>query len=206
MTERIIILDYGMGNLFSVKKKFNRLGIAAEISALPEDILSAERLVIPGVGHFRKAIENLKQRKLWDPLNEVALVKRIPVLGICLGMQLMARHSEEGDAAGLGWIDAEVIRFRITDKLKHKVPHMGWNSIRMNKPSALFEGVREDAEFYFVHSYHMQCYNDAEVLAYSNYEYDFVSSVEKDNIIGMQFHPEKSHDEGEKLLFNFAKL
>jgi imidazole glycerol-phosphate synthase subunit HisH len=206
MADRIIILDYGMGNLFSVKKKFNRLRIAAEISALPEDILSADKLVIPGVGHFRKAIENLKQRKIWDPLNEVTLVKRIPVLGICLGMQLMARRSEEGDAEGLGWIDAEVIRFHITDKLKHKVPHMGWNNIRMNKPSALFHGVKEDAEFYFVHSFHMQCYNDDEVLTFSNYEYDFVSSVEKDNIIGMQFHPEKSHDEGEKLLFNFAKL
>lgn len=206
MKEKIIILDYGMGNLFSVSKKFYKLGVPVAISSDPGTIYQADKLIIPGVGHFQKAVESLKLLKLWDPLNDAVLNKKTPVLGICLGMQLMAKTSEEGHVAGLGWIDANVVRFRITDKLKHKVPHMGWNNLKMNKSSGLFSDIGPGAKFYFVHSYHMQSDNDKEVLAYTSYEYDFISAVEKDNIYGMQFHPEKSHGDGETLLLNFAKL
>ena len=206
MKDNIIIIDYGMGNLHSVKRKFYKMGINVEISSDTKDILYANKIIIPGVGHFRKAVENLKKLNLWEPLNEVALIKKIPVLGICLGMQLMAGHSEEGNESGLGWIDADVIRFKISNILKHKIPHMGWNNVRLHKPSRLFEGIPENSEFYFVHSYHLNCFNETEVLCYTDYEYDFVSAVEKGNIFGVQFHPEKSHDTGEKFLMNFANL
>ncbi len=206
MNDKIIIVDYGMGNLNSVKRKFHLIGTNADISSSPSDILNSGKIVLPGVGHFRKAVENLKQLHLWDALNEAVLVKKIPIIGICLGMQLMGKHSEEGDVDGLGWFDASVVRFKITDKLKHKIPHMGWNNLRMNKSSKLFDGVAENSEFYFVHSYHMVSDRLSEVLCYTNYEYDFVSAVESGNIFGLQFHPEKSHDQGEKILMNFSRL
>lgn len=198
-----IIVDYGMGNLHSVKKKLHRIGVKAEISNNPEIIKKASKLFLPGVGHFSKAIQNLKELGLYDILNEAVLVKRIPILGICLGLQLMAKHSEEGDEYGFGWFDADVVHFNIQDKLIHKVPHMGWNNVNTTKQSALFDGIPESQEFYFVHSYHIRSNNEEDVLATTDYEYNFVSALEKDNIFGVQFHPEKSHDVGEKMLANF---
>jgi len=198
-----IIVDYGMGNLHSVKKKLHRIGVKADISNNPEIIKKASKLFLPGVGHFSKAIQNLKELGLYDILNEAVLVKRIPILGICLGLQLMAKHSEEGDEYGFGWFDADVVHFNIQDKLIHKVPHMGWNNVNTTKQSALFDGIPESQEFYFVHSYHIRSNNEEDVLATTDYEYNFVSALEKDNIFGVQFHPEKSHDVGEKMLANF---
>lgn len=201
-----IIVDYGMGNLHSVKKKLHRIGVKAVISNNPEIIKNASKLFLPGVGHFSKAMQNLKELGLYDTLNEAVLIKKTPILGICLGLQLMAKHSEEGDMAGFGWFDADVVHFNIQDQLKHKVPHMGWNNVNAMKKSALFEGIPESQEFYFVHSYHIKSNMEKEVLAMTDYEYNFVSALEKDNIFGVQFHPEKSHDVGEKLLSNFLKL
>jgi imidazole glycerol-phosphate synthase subunit HisH len=205
MGDRIIIVDYGMGNLNSVRKKFIRLGVNVVISNHPSEILKAEKLILPGVGNFRKAINNLKELNLWDVLNETILVKNVPILGICLGMQLMAKHSEEGYENGFGWIDAHVKKFRIDDNLRFKVPHTGWNNVKLCKPSSLFIGI-ESANFYFVHSYHLVCKDPNDVLCETTYEVSFVSAIEKDNIIGFQFHPEKSHDAGEKLLSNFLQL
>jgi imidazole glycerol-phosphate synthase subunit HisH len=206
MRNPIIIVDYGMGNLQSVKRKFGRIGVASEISNAPARILNAEKLVLPGVGHFEKATKDLKSTGLWDALNEAVLVKKTPILGICLGLQLMAKHSEEGDVEGLGWFNADVIRFRVKDQLRHKVPHMGWNSISQTRPNALFEGLPANPEFYFVHSFHIQSHDPAEVLNYTHYEYDFPSAMHKNNIIGVQYHPEKSHDLGERMMLNFANL
>jgi len=201
-----VIIDYGMGNLDSVRKKLRRIGFDAEISNNPAKIIEASKLILPGVGHFSKAIQNLKAMHLYDALNEAVLVKKIPVLGICLGLQLMARHSEEGNEEGFGWFDAEVVHFKITNKLKHKVPHMGWNNVKTAKQSILFDGIPESQEFYFAHSYHIKANNNEDVLATTDYEYSFVSALEKDNIFGVQFHPEKSHEVGEKMLTNFLKL
>lgn len=198
-----VIVNYGMGNLNSIIKRVNKLNRNVIISSNPYEILNASRLILPGVGHFAQAVNNLNEYKLWDPLNDAVLKRKIPILGICLGMQLMAIKSEEGHIGGFGWFDAEVVHFKVKDKLKYKVPHMGWNTIKQLKPSVLFNDVQDDSELYFVHSYHIISHNTDEVLAITNYEYDFVSGLEKDNIFGIQFHPEKSHKIGEQILENF---
>jgi imidazole glycerol-phosphate synthase subunit HisH len=206
MSKEIIVIDYGMGNLSSVKRKFSRIGVNAVISSSPFDIEKAEKIVLPGVGHFQKAVQIIKELKLWEPLNEAILIKKIPILGICLGMQLMAKHSEEGDVNGLGWFDAEVVRFKVRDTLKYKVPHIGWNQVTIKKHSPLFDNVDLSTGFYFVHSYHILCMNSQDILNETEYEYLFVSAIHRDNIWGVQYHPEKSHDAGEQLLRNFSKL
>jgi glutamine amidotransferase len=206
MNQNIVIINYGMGNLNSVKKKLARLGTDAIISNHASDIASADKLILPGVGHFQKAVENLKQMHLWENLNETVLVKKKPILGICLGMQLMALHSEEGNAEGLGWFDANVVKFQVSDYIKHKVPHTGWNQINKLKESRLMKDLPDLSEFYFVHSFHYKCNNRSDILNETDYEYKFTSAVEKENIFGVQYHPEKSHDIGEKLLNNFINL
>jgi len=206
MLQKIIIIDYSMGNLNSVKRKLHQCGIDALISNQPSDILKADKLILPGVGHFKKATENLKALKLWDGLNDSVLIKRTPILGICLGMQLMAKRSEEGDCLGFGWFDAQVIKFRINDTLKYKVPHIGWNQITIKKTCSLFDDVDLSSGFYFVHSYHIICNDKSEVLNETTYEYPFVSAIQRDNIFGVQYHPEKSHESGEQVLKNFIKI
>jgi glutamine amidotransferase len=204
MKDDVIIVDYGMGNLFSVRKLIERIGFSCKISKLPQDIKNARKIILPGVGHFGKAMSNLKAANLIDELNEAVLVEKTPVLGICLGMQLMASHSEEGDACGLNWFDAKVVRFKIKGTDTFKVPHMGWNTITHEKPgSYIFNKIEDDDEFYFVHSYHVTTEQPDDILTKTSYEYAFVSSIVKDNIVGFQFHPEKSHKAGEQLIKNF---
>mgnify|MGYP005993671145 CR=1 FL=1 len=196
-----------MGNLRSVQKKFHRVGADTEISNDPELIANAGKLVLPGVGHFSHGIKQLKQLGIWDVLNEAVLQKKTPILGICLGMQLMAKHSREGgNVKGLGWFDAEVVKFDVKDQLKYKVPHMGWNNAIICKENVFLEGVNNESMYYFVHSYYMKCNDEKDVLTTTNYEEKFVSAIQKDNIFGAQFHPEKSHDTGEKLIKNFVEL
>lgn len=202
----IVIVDYGMGNLFSVYKKVKKIGAEVEISSEKSKIESAEKLILPGVGHFSKAVENLKKMDLWDLMNKRVLINRVPILGICLGMQLMAKKSEEGNCEGFAWIDANVIKFKIENNEKYKIPHMGWNTIKNIKQSKLTENLPENSEFYFVHSYHIECNNSEDILNETTYSYSFVSAIEKQNIFGVQYHPEKSHDIGELLLSNFVRL
>lgn len=205
MSNQVVIVDYGMGNLSSVKKKLRRLKVEPLVSSEPQELLAADKIVLPGVGHFGKAMENLATLNLVEALAESVLERRTPILGICLGMQLMTKRSEEGDAEGLGWFDAEVVRFQVEDRLKYKVPHMGWNQNHNAKQSVLTEGLADSAEFYFVHSYHVRANQREDVLSETDYEYRFASAIEKENIFGVQYHPEKSHDAGEALLQNFLK-
>ncbi len=206
MQDRITIIDYGMGNLRSVGKKFLRVGAEVLITSDLEEIAQAKKLVLPGIGHFANGMANLKKNGLWEILNRKVLDEKVPILGICLGMQLMTKHSEEGNIDGLGWFDAEVVKFKVNDQLKYKVPHMGWNNAVLNKNSLLFTDVSEESLYYFVHSYHIKCNNIEDVLTTTEYEYSFTSSIQRGNIYGTQFHPEKSHDWGETIYKNFANI
>ena len=206
MKKTLAIVDYGMGNLNSVKKKLDRLKTTASITSNPKDIIKADKIILVGVGHFAKAMKNIKELNLLDTLNEVAIIKKKPVLGICLGMQLMANDSEEGNSEGLGWLDANVRKMQVDDTLRFKIPHTGWNKITQSKKSRLMKGIPESSEFYFVHSYHLMSNETSNILNETEYCFKFTSAIEKDNIFGVQYHPEKSHDVGEVLLKNFISL
>jgi imidazole glycerol-phosphate synthase subunit HisH len=201
----IIIIDYNMGNIRSVLNKIHRAGHEAIVTNEIDLIKMADKFILPGVGHYYKGIMNLKEMNLIDILNKKVLQEKTPILGICLGMQLFTLSSEEGDAEGLGWLDAKTVKFALSD-IRHKVPQMGWNSIEKKKESPLLEALPYDAQFYFVHGYHVICNNQEDVLATTHYGYEFVSAVQKENIFGTQFHPEKSHEWGEKMLNNFLNL
>jgi glutamine amidotransferase len=200
----VIVVDYGMGNLQSVARKLQRIGARPLVTSDPETVCRADRLVLPGVGHFKQAMDNLRSLGLQQALDDAVLRRETPILGICLGMQLFANRSEEGNVAGLGWIDADVVRFRIADTLRYKVPHMGWNGVHVAKRTPLTQSIDDSASFYFVHSYHLLCRDPQDVLCETCYEYVFASAVQTRNITGVQFHPEKSHDAGEQLLRNFV--
>jgi len=206
MSAEIAIINYGMGNLHSVYKKLKQVGANPLLATTKAEILAADKIVLPGVGHFEKAIDNLKQLGVYDALNEAVLVKKTPILGICLGMQLMATESEEGNAKGFGWIKSTVKQFKIENRLKYKVPQTGWNTIHISKESKLLKGIENKSEFYFLHSYHYAETNPADILTTTDFEYEFVSAVEKENIYGTQFHPEKSHAAGTQLFKNFIAL
>lgn len=203
---QLTIVDYNAGNIQTVKRKINRLGVEVVVSNDPRVLLNASKLILPGVGHFSNAMEQLKKLDLLDALNESILVKKTPILGICLGMQLMAKQSEEGNSTGLGWVNGSIKRFQVSNNLNFKVPHMGWNTVHISKSSALMSGIDEDAAFYFVHSFHFETEDKAIVLNETTYDYTFVSAFEHENIFGVQYHPEKSHDVGEQLISNFLKL
>lgn len=206
MPFKVVIIDYGMGNLNSVKKSLDRMRVSSIVSSDPQDIIKTEKIILPGVGHFGKAMSNLKKLDLLDTLHEAVLVKKKPILGICLGMELMAKESEEGNIEGLGWLDAEVIKFNISDKIKYKIPHIGWNQIHIKKNGVLMNNISDLSEFYFVHSYHLIINNQSDIINETQYEYFYPSAIEKDNIFGVQYHPEKSHEAGAQLLKNFIGL
>ena len=201
----MVIVDYGMGNLRSVQKAFERIGINAKITSNVSEIISAEKLILPGVGHFAVGISNLIDRGLFDALNEAVLNKKIPILGICLGMQLMTEFSEEGNCEGFGWIKGKTTKFTFENN-GLKIPHMGWNNLTIKKNDTLFKSISNNTFFYFVHSYHISCDNEDDILTYSHYGNNFVSSFQNGNIFGCQFHPEKSHDAGLQVLKNFAYM
>jgi glutamine amidotransferase len=202
----IAIIDYGMGNLGSVKRKLDKVGASSVITSDAEVIRKSDKIILPGVGHFAKAVSEIKIRGLWALLSEQVLLEKRPILGICLGMQLMAKYSEEGNSAGFGWFDANIVRFNVSDSIKYKVPHTGWNTIMQVKDSLLFEGINSDSEFCFVHSYHIHCNDKEDIVAETIYDYVFASAIQKNNLFGVQFHPEKSHDVGEMMLRNFVEL
>lgn len=206
MTQKIVIVDYEMGNLHSVKKKLDRIGVPSVISSKKEEILEADKIILPGVGHFGKAMNNLKELELIAPLNKAVLEQKTPVLGICLGLQLMTKKSEEGNTEGLNWLNAEVVKFNVNNTLKFKIPHTGWNQVSIAKESRLMKNIDNNAEFYFVHSYHIKTEDPTIILNETEYEYKYPSALEKDNIFGVQYHPEKSHDIGAQLLKNFIEL
>jgi len=202
----IVIVDYGMGNLGSLRNMLKKIGRDSAVSQDPEVIAQAERLILPGVGSFDHAMSNIRSLGILPALNESVLTRKVPILGVCLGMQIMTGGSEEGALPGLGWIDAETVRFRFDASLRQlKVPHMGWNTVRVRGASPLFEEMETGSRFYFVHSYHVRCRVESDVLATTDHGGDFVSAFARANIAGVQFHPEKSHRFGMRLLKNFVE-
>lgn len=200
----IAILDYGVGNLKSIHNMFKKVGVESVITSDSHVIQQAEKYLLPGVGAFDHCITRLKSADFFSDLEHAVLVKRKPVLGICLGMQLLTNNSEEGQLEGLGWIDAHTIKFNLENK-KLAIPHMGWNKSHPRNQESLFSHLEEN-RFYFVHSYHVICKNDRNILATTHYGQEFTCSVHQDNIFGVQFHPEKSHKFGMRLLKNFGDL
>ena len=203
----ITIIDYGLGNLGSMINMLKKIGAIAIVSSDHDTIAKADKLILPGVGSFDTGMRNLTERNMITLLNNLVLEEKIPILGVCLGMQLLSRKSEEGNLPGLGWIDAETIRFNFQDANSDlKIPHMGWNQISVRQSHPLFTDIEAMNRFYFVHSYHAVCVNPGNILATTSYGVDFTSAVVKDNIMGVQFHPEKSHKFGMRLLKNFVEL
>lgn len=203
----VSILDYGSGNINALKNIFERLDIAWEFAITTEQIEKADKLILPGVGAFDETIKMLRIKGILDTINKKVLIDKVPILGICVGMQMMSDNSEEGCLDGLGWIHGKVKKFdKNLIKGKPKLPHLGWNSIHIVKDNPLLKGVDEDTGFYFVHSYYYDCADRSSVLATTKYGITFDCVINRENIYGVQFHPEKSHDNGITLLRNFANL
>ena len=203
----ITIIDYGVGNINAFVNVYKRVDVPVKIARSKEDLSGAEKLILPGVGHFDYAMKKLNDSGMREELDHLVLHQNIPVIGICVGMQMMANYSEEGKYEGLKWIDASVKKFDET-KIHQitRLPHMGWNDVKPTGNNPLFQGLENDAIFYFLHSYYFECKHPEEVLAVSDYGVEFASAAHHQNKYRIQFHPEKSHHYGEILLHNFAKL
>lgn len=204
----ITIIDYGLGNLGSIKNMLKKIGEDAEITSDHSAIAAATKLILPGVGAFDNGMSNLRELGLIDLLNKKVLEEKTPILGVCLGMQLFTKGSEEGTLPGLGWIDADTIKFDMVKSSPDRrmtVPHMGWEYVTPKKDSKLWENMYDEPKFYFVHSFYVRCNDPSDVLLTTHYAHDYDSGFEKGNIVGVQFHPEKSHKYGMQLFKNFVK-
>lgn len=203
----ITIIDYGVGNINAFVNVYKRVDVPVKVAKTAADLDGAEKLILPGVGHFDYAMTKLNNSGMRDELDDLVLDKKIPVIGICVGMQMMANYSDEGDLEGLKWIDASVKKFDET-KIQQvtRLPHMGWNDVKPRPDMKLFQGLEKDAIFYFLHTYYFECNQAEDIMAVSDYGIEFASAAHHENKYGIQFHPEKSHHYGEILLHNFAKL
>lgn len=200
----VAILDYGVGNIASILNMFSKIGAEAVITSDTQVLRSADKLLLPGVGHFDYCMQQLKKAPFFDALQQRVLEDKVPMLGVCVGCQMLMENSEEGKEQGLGWLKGKVIKFdrsKMTEELK--VPHMGWSDVHPVRDTALFKGI-EEPRFYFVHSYHVQCNEPTDVQTTAHYGYTFTASVERGNILAVQFHPEKSHRFGMRLFENFV--
>lgn len=206
----VSIIDYGMGNLGSVVNMLKYLGVKSKIIKTSQEILESEKIIFPGVGSWDNAIKKIHENGIFDALNQQVLNNEVSLLGICLGMQLMFDNSEEGVLPGLGWISGEVKKFKFNESIvnekKFKIPHMGWNTVSSSRLTILNNKLDDGTRFYFVHSYFVNCKDDANILMTCNYGKEFVCAVNKNNIWGVQFHPEKSHKYGMQLMKNFMEL
>ncbi|WBV61562.1 imidazole glycerol phosphate synthase subunit HisH [Chryseobacterium camelliae] len=203
----ITLIDYGVGNINAFVNVYKRVDVPVKIAKTKADLIDAQKLILPGVGHFDHAMTQLNNSGMRDYLDELVLDKKVPVIGICVGMQMMANNSDEGKMEGLKWIDATVKKFDET-KINQitRLPHMGWNDVKPVKDLELFRGLENDSIFYFLHTYYFECNNPNDIMAVTEYGGEFASAAHHENKYGIQFHPEKSHHYGEILLHNFAKL
>lgn len=202
----LTIIDYGLGNLNSVANMIRHVGGTSCVTGDPGELGRAEKLILPGVGAFDRGMEALRGSGIADALSVAVLERKTPILGICLGMQLMTKRSEEGRLPGLGWLNAEVRKLCVPVKSGLKIPHMGWNTVGIAKSNPLIDSGKGPQRFYFVHSYHVVCENFADVLAIAHHGLDFCAAIQNENIFGVQFHPEKSHRYGMALMKRFVEL
>jgi len=203
----IAIIDYGLGNVKAFINVYKKLNIPLLIAKQAEDLGKATKVILPGVGAFDYAMQQLEKSGMRAALDEMVLDRHIPVIGVCVGMQMLAGSSEEGKLPGLGWITGEVKRFNFTHlKNPISVPHMGWNTVKTVKNNGLLQGLESDARFYFLHSYYFHTAKTDDIIAVTDYGGEFVCAVNSGNVSGVQFHPEKSHQWGIRLLENFAKI
>ena len=203
----IAIVDYGLGNVIAFANVYKKLNLPVIVVKQAQDLKQATKVILPGVGSFDNAMQRLEKSGMWQILDEMVLQRHIPVLGVCVGMQMLAHSSQEGKRPGLGWIDGQVQRFiPAASGNSMRVPHMGWNNLKQLKTSSLLQGIDADARFYFLHSYYFCCRHSQDIVAVTDYNGEFVCVVNSGNIFGVQFHPEKSHRWGVKLLENFGKL
>lgn len=203
----IAIINYGSGNVRAIGNIYDNFKIPYEIINQPSHLTDFNKVILPGVGAFDETMKMLNDSGFKEELNKVALIDQKPVLGICVGMQILANGSEEGSLSGLGWIPGKVKKIdKTTIKNKPKLPHLGWNSIQVQQSFKIFEDIDEEEGFYFIHSYYFECSHHQNILATTNYGVDFSSAIVQGNIFGVQFHPEKSHSNGIRLLKNFAEL
>ncbi|MES2794778.1 MAG: imidazole glycerol phosphate synthase subunit HisH [Bacteroidota bacterium] len=203
----ITLIDYGSGNIHAIANIYKRLSIKYQLTADPNVLKEAKKLILPGVGDFDETMKAFKQLGIKNLLNELVVEKQVPILGVCVGMQILGKSSEEGAEEGFGWIDGQVKKFDI-EKLQTKpyLPHMGWNTVQPQKESQLFENIISENGFYFLHSYYFECKNNDDILATTEYGIEFSSAINHKNVYGFQFHPEKSHQNGVEIFRNFANL
>jgi glutamine amidotransferase len=202
----IAVVTYGVSNVGSMFNMLEKIGVPATAASTPDEIARADKIILPGVGAFDHGMSTLVERGLAEALKKRVLRDGIPLLGVCLGMQLLGRGSEEGVLDGLGLVEGRCVRLRSESNSLLKVPHMGWNVLAQSRESPLFDQLDARARFYFVHSYHLVCADSADVLATARYGVEFTAMVQRANVWGAQFHPEKSHRYGMTLLRNFARL
>jgi glutamine amidotransferase len=203
----ITIVDYGLGNIRAFLNVYRRLNIEVKTATTADELGGASKVILPGVGSFDHAMEQLARSGMRETLDELVLRRQVPVLGVCVGMQMLARASDEGTSPGLGWIEGRVRKLEsLMSGMDFPVPHMGWNDVRPVSDSRLFDRLDSGARFYFLHSYYFHCNRDENVIAVSEYGREFACAVGAGNVLGVQFHPEKSHQYGARLLQNFAEM
>lgn len=203
----IAILDYGLGNVRAFANVYKRLNLSFRVASRAEDLAGATHVILPGVGAFDEAMDLFEKSGLKDPVDELVLGRKVPLLGVCVGMQMLGLTSEEGSLPGLGWIDGVVRKFDVAGLLhKTRLPHMGWNQVRTSSDNPLWRDLPDGARFYFLHSYYFHCQSREKIIAESEYGSLFTCAVASGNIHGVQFHPEKSHANGIRLLKNFGEL